>query len=180
MAAHLHDSVLQTLALIQRTDDPRRMVTLARAQERELRRWLFESVPTAAAETVASALRAAAERVEADHDVPVEVVTVGDAELDERLRALAAAAGEAITNAAAHSGAGRVSVFCEVTDEGVEVYVVDQGKGFDPAAVAPDRRGIRDSIKGRVERHGGTARVDSRVGEGTEVALRMSREAEEW
>lgn len=178
MAAHLHDSVLQTLALIQRTDDPRRMVTLARAQERELRRWLFESAPEAGAETLSSALRSAAERAEADHDVPVEVVTVGDAHLDERLRALAAAAGEAITNAASHSGAGRVSVFCEVTDEAVEVFVVDQGKGFDPEAVADDRRGIRDSIVGRVERHGGQVSVDSEPGEGTEVALRMTREGE--
>jgi signal transduction histidine kinase len=174
MAAHLHDSVLQTLALIQRTDDRRRMVTLARAQERELRAWLF-GVQATAGYRLSAALTELGARVEADHDVPVEVVTVGDAGMDDRLQALVAAAGEAVVNAARHSGAPSVSLYTEVGEEAVEVWVSDQGKGFDPAAVPPDRRGISQSVVGRMQRHGGSATVTSTVGEGTEVYLRLPR-----
>ncbi len=173
MAAHLHDSVLQTLAMIQRTDDPKRVATLARAQERELRRWLFESEADASAESLAGAVRAAADRVESDFDVAVEVVTVGDVPLDDSMRALAGAAGEAITNAAKHSGADRVSVFIEVGESQVELFVTDQGKGFDPTTVPDHRRGLSESIVRRVERHGGTAQVESEAGGGTEIHLRM-------
>ncbi len=177
MAAHLHDSVLQTLALIQRTDDARRMVTLARAQERELRSWLYGSGEGPAADSFTTALTAAAAKIEGDHDIPVEVVTVGDAAVDDDLNALIAAAGEAITNAAKHSGAGRISVYAELTDDAVDVWISDQGSGFDPAAVPTDRRGIADSIRGRVGRHRGSVEIVSSPAEGTEVHLTMPRVA---
>lgn len=177
MAAHLHDSVLQTLALIQRADDAKRMVTLARAQERELRKWLYEKAPDGEGERLSDALQAAADRIEADFDIPVEVVTVGDAPLDDRMRALAGAAGEALTNAAKHAGAGRISLFAEATDSLAEVFVTDQGVGFEVDGVNGDRRGIADSIVGRMTRHGGSAEIDSEPGEGTEVHLTMPREA---
>jgi signal transduction histidine kinase len=176
MAAHLHDSVLQTLALIQRTDDSKRMVTLARAQERELRKWLYERVPDSEGERLSDALQAAADRIEADFDIPVEVVTVGDAPLDDRMRALAGAAGEALTNAAKHAGVARISLFAEATDALAEVFVTDQGEGFDLNGVNGDRRGIADSIIGRMDRHGGRAEIHSEPGEGTEVHLSMPRE----
>ncbi len=140
MTAHLHDSVLQTLALMQRTDDPRRMVTLARAQERELRRWLYEKGPAVEGERLVAALRSAADRVETDFDLPVEVVAVGDMPLDDRTRAMVAAAGEAMTNAARHSGAGSISVYLEVGDEAVDVLGDRPGQGLrsrrDPARQA--------------------------------------------
>lgn len=177
MASHLHDSVLQTLAMIQRTDDPKRIVTLARAQERELRRWLFESEADPGADSFAGAVQTAAAKVEADFDVVVEVVTVGDCELDDHLRALAAAGSEAIVNAAKHAGVDRVSVFLEVSDSDVELFVSDQGAGFDLDDIAADRRGITDSITRRVERHGGKAEIESVVGSGTEVQLTMPRMA---
>jgi signal transduction histidine kinase len=174
VAAHLHDSVLQTLALIQRTEDPRRMNTLARAQERELRDWLYGTAPTPGHDMISTALRAAAARVEADHHVAVELVTVGDAVLDERTRAMVAAATEALVNAARHSGTHQVSVYLEVAEQQVDLWVSDQGKGFEPDRVPADRRGIGHSIKERMERHGGQAVISSRPGEGTEVHLVLS------
>ena len=176
MAAHLHDSVLQTLALIQRTDDPKRMVTLARAQERELREWLYVRRDDAVAEDLETALGAAAARIESAHDVPIEVVVVGNLPIDDRLQAAVQAAGEAMNNAALHSGADRVSVFAEVGDGGVDIYVTDQGTGFDRSAVGVERRGIADSIVGRMERNGGSAAITSDAGEGTEVHLHMGVE----
>ena len=175
VAAHLHDSVLQTLALIQRTDDPRAMITLARSQERELRDWLYGAAPTRG-DVVSAAVRAAAVRVERDHRVPVEVVTVGDAPLDERTAALVQAAGEAMTNAARHSGADRVSVYVESTPTQVDVWVTDQGRGFNPDLVGTDRLGIRESIIGRMQRSGGTASITSDQEDGTEVHLHLPRE----
>ncbi len=175
MASHLHDSVLQTLALIQRSDDPKRMVTLARGQERELRKWLFESAPTAGLDRLSSAIQVVADRVEADFDIPVEVIGVGDIELDDSMRALVGATGEALTNAAKHSGALKISVYHEVTPDAVEVFVTDQGKGFDAGAVAADRHGVSESIIARMKRHGGAATIMSEPGEGTEVALTMTR-----
>jgi signal transduction histidine kinase len=171
MAAHLHDSVLQTLALMQRTTDPRRMATLARAQERELRTWLYGGKGDRAERELAGTLEAAAARVEDDHQVAVDVVHVGDAAIDAKTRALVAAATEAMVNAAKHSGAGLVSVFLEVGGQVAEVWVTDQGKGFDPMAVPADRRGIADSVVGRMQRHGGKAEIISSAGEGTEVHL---------
>ncbi len=170
VAAHLHDSVLQTLALMQRTDDPRRMAMLARQQERELRTWLYGENP-AAGETLRQALEAVASRVEEIHQVPVDVVTAGDLPLNDSLRALVGAAGEAVTNAAKHSGGPMVSVFAEVEGSRADVYISDQGVGFDPASVPADRRGIAESIIGRMQRQGGSAIVHSEPGEGTEVHL---------
>ena len=174
MAAHLHDSVLQTLALIQRTDDPKRMVTLARSQERELRTWLFDE-RAGDTQTLRGALSEAASRVEEAHDVPVSVVVVGESSLSgEGQRAIVGAATEAMMNAAKHSGADRVSVFAEATNGQVDVFVTDQGEGFDPDAIEGDRRGLAESIKGRMARHGGRAHIDSEVGVGTEVHLTMT------
>ncbi|HLH46102.1 MAG TPA: ATP-binding protein, partial [Acidimicrobiales bacterium] len=179
VAARLHDSVLQTLALIQRdASSPGRVAQLARAQERELRSWLFGGPApsgTEAATTLAAALRSVQEEVEAGYGTRVDLVTVGDCSLDDRVTALVAAAREAVVNAAKWSGADTASVYAEVTDGEVEVFVRDRGCGFDPAAVAPDRRGLEGSVHGRMARHGGTAQVRSEPGAGTEVALRMRR-----
>ncbi len=174
VAAHLHDSVLQTLALIQRSaGDPAAVSSLARAQERDLRSWLFDT-DAAGPVTLADALRGAAAEVEDAHGVPVEVVCVGNVPVTEDDRPLVLAAREAITNAALHSGAGSVDVYAEATAVGVEVFVRDRGAGFDPQQVAADRQGVRSSIIGRMHRHGGTASVRSVPGEGTEVRLSMS------
>ncbi len=173
MAAHLHDSVLQSLALIQRTDDPKRMVTLARAQERDLRAWLYD--PEAAdTETLRGALGAAATRVEEAHDIPVSVVVVGEDELPPPAhRALVGAATEAMMNAARHSGSDRISVFAEASEDGVDLFVTDQGCGFDPSGVDEDRKGIAESIQGRMSRNGGTVVIESSDEVGTEVHLTM-------
>lgn len=175
MAAHLHDSVLQTLALIQRAPAQREMASLARTQERELRAWLYGRAPTLAGARLRDAVDAMAGRVEREQQVKVEAIVVGDADMDERVRALVAAAGEATLNAAQHSGSTEVSVFVEVEDDAISAFVRDHGAGFDPGAVASDRRGIADSILGRLERHGGTAQVNSRPGAGTEVVMRLPR-----
>ncbi len=171
VAAHLHDSVLQTLALVQkRADDPREVAALARRQERELRAWLNESRPSGD-ETLAAALEQVASEVEGDHGVPIEVVTVGDAPLDERVSALVAAAREALVNASKFAGPEPIALYAEVAGERVEVFVRDRGPGFEPATVPDDRRGVRESIVGRMERHGGRAAVHSVPGQGTEVEL---------
>ena len=176
VAAHLHDSVLQTLALMQRrVDDPREVAALARRQERELRAWLNGRRAPGEADTVASSLEAAAAEVEEAHGVPVEVVPVGDAPLDKRGEALVAAAREALVNAAKFAGATPVALYAEVEPERIEVFVRDRGPGFEPDAVPSDRRGVRESIVGRMERHGGRARVHTAAGGGTEVELVMER-----
>jgi len=173
VAAHLHDSVLQTLALIQRSaGDPTTVSRLARAQERDLRSWLFDSAGDGP-DTLAAALRAAAAEVEDAHGVPVEVVCVGDAPVAESDRPLVLAAREAMNNAAKHSGASTVDVYAEATASGVEIFVRDRGTGFDPDRMADDRHGVRSSIIGRMERHGGSASVRSVPGEGTEVRLSL-------
>jgi len=164
MAARVHDSVLQTLTLIQK--DPDNARRLARRQERELRAWLY---PARASGTLADAVDAAAAEIEELHGVTVEVVHTGDAPLDERTQALVLAAREAMANAAKHSGVEEISVFVEPT----AVYVRDRGRGFDPEAVAADRRGLSESILGRMERVDGTARITSAPGEGTEVELQL-------
>jgi signal transduction histidine kinase len=173
MAAHLHDSVLQTLALIQRSDDPARMSMLARHQEGELRDWLYGNAPLDGLDQVSTALRQAATRIEADHQVPIDVVAVGDHPVDEPSKALVGAASEALVNAAKHSGSDRLSLYFEAEDEQLSVFVTDQGKGFEPEAVPADRKGIARSIKDRVEKAGGTVEINSEPGEGTEVVLRM-------
>ncbi|MCA1692802.1 MAG: PspC domain-containing protein [Actinobacteria bacterium] len=178
VAAHLHDSVLQTLALIQRNaEDPRAVVTMARRQERELRGWLYDPEQEGAvADTLASALQRAGEEVEGMHGVSIDTVAVGDLPLDDRLRALVAAAREGMVNAAKWSGETAVSVYAEVRDRDVSVYVRDWGKGFDLEHVAPDRHGVTESIVERMARQGGTAVVRTAPGEGTEVELRMTAE----
>ncbi|MEN8042015.1 MAG: ATP-binding protein, partial [Actinomycetota bacterium] len=175
VAAHLHDSVLQTLALIQRADDPKKMVTLARAQERDLRAWLYD--PEASDdETLKGALSSAAAKVEEAHDIPVSVVVVGDTDLPvDKQKALVGAATEAMMNASKHSGGGNVSVYAEAMEDKVDVFVTDQGDGFDVDTIDGDRRGISESIQGRMSRHGGTAEIVSAPGEGTEVHLTMKR-----
>jgi signal transduction histidine kinase len=174
VAAHLHDSVLQTLALIQkRADDPREVAGLARRQERELRSWLHQRPASNGQLGVAASLARAGAEVEELHHVPVEVVTVGDRPLDPALEAIVQAAREALTNAAKFAGAERIDLYAEVDPDRVQVYVRDRGVGFDPAAIPEDRHGVRDSIIGRLERHHGRAAVHSRPGEGTEVQLVM-------
>lgn len=175
MAAHLHDSVLQTLALIQRAREPREMATLARTQERELRAWLFGRAPSVHGVRLRDAIDEMAGRIERRHQVSVEAVVVGDAELDDRLRGLVAACSEATLNAAKHSGVLDVSVYVEVETNAVTAFVRDQGHGFDPTAVPPDRRGIAESIVARMERQGGTAQIHSRARGGSEVILRLPR-----
>lgn len=174
VAAHLHDSVLQTLALIQRASEPREMGLLARTQERELRAWLYGRTPEAAGLRLRDAIDEMAGRLEAQHRVRVEAVTVGDAPLDDGLRALVAAVGEATANAAHHSGADSVAVYVEVEESLVTAFVRDEGSGFDPESVPEDRHGIRESIVGRLARHGGTATISSGSA-GTEIALRLAR-----
>jgi len=183
MAAHLHDSVLQTLALIQRhADSPPQARSLARRQERELRAWLYDDRRRAgdgAADTLAAALDRLADEVEADHGgTQVEVVTVGDCPLDPGVEALVKAAREAVVNALRHSGAPEVSVYAEVAGGRVEAFVRDRGRGFDPATVDGDRHGIARSIVARMARHAGRADVTSAPGEGTEVALSVACQPE--
>ncbi|MBA9001206.1 ATP-binding protein [Thermomonospora cellulosilytica] len=177
LAAHIHDSVLHTLTLIQRNaHDPREVQRLARSQERTLRNWLYqpEDRPD---QTFAAAVRETAGEVEDDHGVPIEVVCVGDCPLDPRLGATLQAAREAMVNAAKYSGAPSVSVYAEVEGDDVAVFVRDRGKGFDMDAVPQDRMGVRGSIIGRMERNGGRATVRTAPGEGTEVRLEITRNA---
>jgi signal transduction histidine kinase len=176
VAAHLHDSVLQTLALIQtRSGDAREVATLARRQERELRRWLFDLPGGAGGHSVRALLERAAAEVEELHAVPVEAVVVGDAAPDAQLEALVLAAREAMTNAAKFSGADRVDLYAEIEPDRVELFVRDRGVGFDCAQIPPDRHGVRDSIIERMRRHGGAATVRSEAGQGTEVELVLAR-----
>lgn len=178
VAAHLHDSVLQTLALIQKNPgDSRRVSTLARSQERELREWLAGKSGTEPSLLLAESLKAAAAEVEERHQVPIEAVTVGDRPLDERSTALVAASREALTNAVRHAGdEGAVRLYAEITPDRAQVFIRDRGAGFDPAAIPDDRHGLRDSIVGRMERNGGRAEVRSEPGEGTEIELTMEAE----
>ncbi len=178
VAAHLHDSVLQTLALIQKNaGDGAAVARLARAQERDLRSWLYAGESTDE-RTIASALRGAAARVEDEYGVSVDVVNVGDCDLDDALRPIVHATGEAVTNAAKHAGTGKVDVYAEVTDSAVDVFIRDRGRGFDPTTVPGDRYGVRNSIVDRMQRHGGSAEVRSAPGEGTEVRLHLARQEE--
>jgi signal transduction histidine kinase len=175
LAAHLHDSVLQTLSLIQRSaDDKQATVSLARRQERELREWLFGRAHDASGEQrFRPSLEQLAAEVEDLHGVPVEVVVVGDGPLDERMASALSAAREALVNAARHSGAPRVDVYGELGSERLEIFVRDTGRGFERADVSPDRRGLRDSVLGRMERAGGDVSITSAPGQGCEVALSL-------
>ena len=178
IAAHLHDSVLQTLALIQRqSDQPREVLRLARGQERELRHWLYGpgGYGRRAVESggLAAAVTAAAAEVEDTYAIDVRPVVVGDRPLDDDLRALVLATREAMVNAAKHAEVDEVSVYVEAEEDAVHVFVRDRGVGFDPDAVPDDRHGLADSVHARVTRHGGNVRLRSTPGEGTEVHLSM-------
>ncbi len=175
VAAHLHDSVLQTLTLIQRqADSPRQVQRLARRQERELRDWLrSRSGPATARGTLVAAVRAAADEIEDGYGILVDLVSVGDAPMGDRAGALVQAIREAMLNAAKHSGAGTVSVYLEVEPDRATVFVRDRGRGFDPAAPADGRYGLAGSVVGRMRRYGGNAAVHSAPGEGTEVELEL-------
>ena len=208
IAAHVHDSVLQTLALIQKgAQDPREVARLARRQERELRAWLYRPLTAggqsgavggavggadgAASREVGGpanglggasgspsarlggALEAVAANVEEQYGTPIEVVLVGDCPLDERLTSAVQAAREAMVNAVKHSGADSIAVYAEAELDQVTVFVRDRGSGFLPASVAADRAGIRESVVGRMERHGGTAVIHSSPGNGTEIELSL-------
>ncbi|MGP4015430.1 ATP-binding protein [Saccharopolyspora sp. 5N708] len=188
IAAHLHDSVLQTLALIQKQADSEREVRrLARGQERELRNWLYgpdgygserrSAADDGPAATFSAELSRICGAVEDAFAVKVQQVVVGDCDVDERLIAQLAAAREAVVNAAKHAGVVEVSVYAEVEAEQVSVYVRDRGAGFDPDTVPDDRHGLADSIRGRMQRHGGRVKVRTSPGSGTEVQMEMPRAA---
>jgi phage shock protein PspC (stress-responsive transcriptional regulator) len=176
LAAHLHDSVLQTLALMQkRAGDPREVAALARRQERELRAWLNGARGDQSRASFAGALAAVVAEVEDDHGVPVEVVAVGDCPLDDAGQALVAATREAVLNAVKFAADAPISVYAEVAPDRVEVFVRDRGPGFELGAVPGDRRGLRESVLGRMDRHGGSAHVHTHPGAGTEIELVLPR-----
>jgi signal transduction histidine kinase len=179
VAARVHDSVLQTLALIQRhAQDPRRVASLARRQERELRGWLYGDQPVGDENaSLMAALSAAAGDVEELHGVRVELASAGDCPVDPSVSALVLAAREAMTNAAKFAGVEEIDVYAEVTDDEVGVFVRDRGAGFDRAAVPDDRKGVSESIESRMERAGGRATIVTSPGEGTEVELHLPRRA---
>ena len=178
MAAHIHDSVLQTLTLIQKYgDDPQTMLNLARRQERELRNWLDPNRASRRGQSIRGQLDEIATTVEELHGVPVEVVAVGDCLVEGAVEALLGATREAAVNAAKHSGAERIDIYLEVTETGVQVFVRDTGKGFDPESIDDDRQGVRHSILARMARVGGTVVISSEPGDGTEVELRLGEEA---
>jgi signal transduction histidine kinase len=178
VAAHLHDSVLQTLAMVQRrASEPNEVAALARRQERELRAWLADRPAPGQVARLAPALEAAAAEVEERHGVAVEVVAVGDRDLDPATLAVVGAAREAMTNAAKFGGGSTVDVYAECAEGRLQVFVRDRGPGFDPAAIPADRRGVRESIVGRMERHGGRATITSAPGAGTEVELLLADRA---
>jgi signal transduction histidine kinase len=184
IAAHLHDSVLQTLALIQKqAEAPREVLRLARGQERQLRTWLYgpsgygreDSTQLSGPSTLSEAVETACGEVEDAFAVKIQQVVVGDCELDEKLMALVQATREATVNAAKHAGVAEVSVYAEVEADRVNIFVRDRGKGFDQDTVPEDRHGLADSIRGRMDRNGGEVRVRTALGEGTEVHLEMPR-----
>lgn len=172
MTAHLHDGVLQTLALIQlHSEDPATVFTLARGQEHELREWLYQERSTSD-RSVSAGLKQIAAEVEDEHGKPIEVVTVGDAHPSAQTDALLDATRQALVNAVTH-GSEPISLYCEATDTTVEVFVRDHGEGFDIDTIPPDRLGIRESIIGRIKRRGGTVEIVSKAGWGTEVRMHM-------
>ena len=172
MTAHLHDGVLQTLALIQlHSTEPQTVVSLARQQERELRDWLYQE-RTPSERSVSTGLKDVAAQVEAEQGKPIEVVTVGDAQPSARTDALLDASRQALVNAAMHGGEP-ISAYCEVGDHMIEIFVRDHGAGFDVDHVPQGRLGIRESIVGRMRRRGGSVEIVSRAGWGTEVRMHM-------
>ena len=173
IAAHLHDSVLQALTLIRASaEDPARVRAIALTEERELRAWLYTG-HAQAADSLDAAVTEAVVGVESRYGVPISVVVVGDMRPGPGELALVAALAEACQNAVRH-GAPPVSVYVEVRPQAVEAFIKDSGEGFDPATIAADRHGVRDSIVGRMRRTGGNATI-RRLARGTEVALSVPR-----
>ena len=171
IAAHLHDSVLQTLALIQkRAGSEPDVLRLARAQERELREWIYQDASRSPGNLVARIKSIAAE-LEDTYGHAVDVVAVGDALMTERVEALTQAAREAMLNAARHAGTS-VSVYLEASPAKTEIFIKDRGHGFDQSAIPPDRLGVRESVIGRMQRNGGAAMIFTGA-EGTEVRLSL-------
>ncbi|MEU0884562.1 PspC domain-containing protein [Lentzea sp. NPDC005914] len=179
IAAHLHDSVLQTLALIQKqAESSREVKRLARSQERELRSWLYGREVGEQPTTMSVAIAQTCAEVEDDFAIAVSQVVVGDCDIEDGMFALIQASKEAMVNAAKHAGVGEVSVYAEIEPDKVTVFVRDRGKGFDPDTVPEDRHGLAGSIRGRMDRHGGQVRLRTAPGEGTEVQLEMPRKTE--
>jgi len=177
VAARVHDSVLQTLAMIQRhAEEPRQVASLARRQERELRGWLYGAGPTPG-DSLVGALAVAAAEIEELHGVRIEFASGGDCPLTDEVNAVVLAAREAMANAAKFSGSDEISVYAEADDDRASVFIRDRGAGFDRSAVPPDRRGLAESIEGRMARVGGTATIVSAPGSGTEVELTLPRRA---
>ena len=178
VATHLHDSVLQTLTLIERAaGDEAAVIRLARTQERELRQWLFSPEGSNDASSFLGDLRALEDEIENDYGVRVELVVVGDCVSDERVTALVAAGREAAINAARWSGADLISIYAEVEETTLSLFVRDRGSGFDPETVPNDRQGIALSIRQRMTQRGGTVTLKSTLGKGTEVQLSLPRAA---
>ncbi len=174
MAARIHDSVLQTLALIQREgSDPQRVRILARRQERELREWLYGPAEPTAATGLKDALTAVCAEIEELTGLEVSVVVVGAAGPGAEVDALARATREAVLNAAKHAGVDHVAVYGESNPDGLSVFIRDRGSGFDPGDVPEDRRGIRESIVGRLDAVGGRVEIVTAPGSGTEVRLHL-------
>jgi signal transduction histidine kinase len=172
-AAHLHDSVLQTLALIQRqTSDPETVAKLARRQEHALRAWMAGEADLSSA-TVAAAVREMVSEVEDEHSIKIELTATGDARLDQRSEEMIAAAREALRNAARHAPGAPVNVFLDIGSAGTELFIRDSGPGFKFEEVPAERRGLRDAVIGRMSFAGGSATVESAPGEGTEIALAL-------
>lgn len=179
VGAHLHDSVLQTLAMIQRADSAEQMTSLARQQERDLQAWLHGKSTDENA-SIQAALEALAARIDSDFQVATTVIVVGDQPVTENLRPLLAATQEAVTNAARHSGAANIHVYVEISEERATALVRDEGSGFDIGSIADDRQGLKESIRGRMQRHGGEAKIHSQIGTGTEVELSLPLQKREW
>lgn len=177
VAGRLHDSVLQTLALIQRAPDGERARQLARRQDRELRAWLYGGEDPDAPATLAGALRAVVDEIEEAYAVSVGLVQPADLAMDPVLEALVDATREAVTNAAKHAGVDRINVLVRVSPHQVRVFVDDRGAGFDPDAVPADRRGLRDSIRGRLARVGGSVALETAPGAGTDIELLVPRDS---
>jgi len=177
VASRLHDSVLQTLALIQRAPDGERARQLARRQDRELRAWLYSGEDPDAPATLAGALRAIVDEIEEAYAVSVGLVQPADLPMDPVLEALVDATREAVTNAAKHAGVDRINLLVRVSPRQVRVFVDDRGAGFDPDAVPADRRGLRDSIRARLARVGGSATIETSPGGGTDVELLVPRDS---
>jgi signal transduction histidine kinase len=172
LAGRVHDSMLQTLTLIQRrADDPVEVRRLVRRSQREIRGWLYEDAP--AGTTAKSAISQMCAEVEDEYRVTIDLVVVGDRESNVEIQPLLQALREATINAAKHSGQPTIDVYVEITAAELVAFVRDRGTGFDTDGVAADRFGVRESIIARMARHGGEATIRSTAKAGTEVRLTL-------